>query len=176
MKNKQAGFTIIELVTVIILLGILAVSVLPKFFGSSDYEVYTYRTQMIAALRLTQQRAMHQTDLRTSADLSDNSNLCHEMVIDSAGKQIGIPNRRACTTIFPVGWEPDAAGVVVENNHDVTFRVEAGGAEITQAASIGFDSMGRPTQNCLGGCVINISNSAESVTIEIASEGYIHAL
>ena len=34
--NKQAGFTLIELIVVIVILGILAVTVAPKFIDVSD--------------------------------------------------------------------------------------------------------------------------------------------
>ncbi len=38
MNKHQIGFTLVELVTVIILIGILAVAVLPKFDGTASYE------------------------------------------------------------------------------------------------------------------------------------------
>ena len=62
MKKSQHGFTLVELVTIIILIGILAVNVLPTFDGSASYEAHSHRAQLISALRLTQQRAMQQTD------------------------------------------------------------------------------------------------------------------
>jgi MSHA pilin protein MshC len=93
--SNTKGFTLIELITVIIIIGILAASVVPKFFSSSGYEEYTYRSETIALLRATQLRAMQQKNL---------TNSCH--VVTIASKTIS-----------------DACGhtVQVENNHDVTF-------------------------------------------------------
>lgn len=179
MKSKQQGFTIIELVTVIILLGILAITVVPKFFGSNGFEVYAYRTQMIAVLRLAQQRAMHQTDTTGN---TINTSLCHEVTIDASGKQIGTPNRNNCTNQFPDGWNPADGdgrtndGILISSNHDVTITIE----NQANPRSIGFDEMGRPTGDCITstipGCTINIVGDEDTLTIKIEREGYIHAL
>lgn len=172
MKSTQHGFTIIELVTVIILMGILAITVVPKFFGSNDFEVYAYRTQMIAVLRLAQQRAMHQTDITGNAA---NTQLCHEVAIGAGGKQIGTPNRNNCTTTFPLGWDPSNDGVLISSNHDVTIAIE----NQANPRSIGFDEMGRPIGDCITstipGCTINIVGENEILKIKIEREGYIHA-
>ncbi len=161
MNHKSLGFTIIELVTVIVLLGILTTVVLPKFTGSSSFEAHPYRIQLISALRLVQQRAMHQTNA--------SDGYCHQLVIDT--KRYGIPNRVSCTTSF-TGWQPGATGINVESNHNVTFAV----VSASTPTSIGFDRMGRPSNDCDGGCTINISGGGETIAIQIESEGYIHAL
>ena len=157
LKNSK-GFTIIELVTVIILLGILAVAVVPKFDGTSSYEAYTFRDQLISALRLTQQRAMQNTD----------NSYCNQLVIES--RQFGVPDRTDCTvkTIPSTGWTPDATGHIVDDRYEVTFGASPN--------VISFDSMGRPLEDCAGGCSITVSSTADSLTITIESEGYIHAI
>lgn len=179
MKSKQQGFTIIELVTVIILLGILSVAVVPKFFGSNGFEVYAYRTQMIAVLRLAQQRAMHQTNTTGN---TTNTQLCHEVAISTNGKQVGTPNRNNCTTTFPSGWNPtDGAGrtndgILISNDHNVTIAIN----NQANPRSIGFDAMGRPINNCITstipGCIINIVGDEKTLRIKIEEEGYIRAL
>ncbi len=46
-KNRQAGFTLIELMVVIVILGLLAGLILPRFMGESDKaKQQTARTQM----------------------------------------------------------------------------------------------------------------------------------
>lgn len=164
-RLTQQGFTLVELVTVILLIGILAVSVAPKFDGTASYEAHSHRAQLIAALRLTQQRAMQQTDTR----------YCHEIVFDDVKARYGIPNRLDCTVttpIFPTDWSADATGFTVADKYDLTFTVNG----LANPQTIGFDWLGRPTKSCAGddGCEINISSAVETLTIFIEPEGYIH--
>ena len=58
MNNK--GFTLIELIVVIVLLSIVSATVLPKFLSSKGFEEYTYRDELIIKLRAIQLRTMQQ--------------------------------------------------------------------------------------------------------------------
>ncbi|OUR77241.1 MSHA biogenesis protein MshC [Colwellia psychrerythraea] len=170
------GFTLIELITVIILVGILAVAVLPKFDGTASYEAHTHRAQLISALRLTQQRAMQQTDT--------SGGYCHQLIFDndSLVSRYGIPDRVDCNVTTFSGlmpeWQPDATGFEVESKYQVSFGIQGK----NNPSAITFDNMGRPVSNatiannCVGGCIINIQSSIETLQIQIESEGYIHAI
>jgi MSHA pilin protein MshC len=57
-KNKQKAFTLIELIVVILIITILAVTAAPKFIGVSNFDSFAYRDQMISSLRLIQQQSM----------------------------------------------------------------------------------------------------------------------
>ena len=48
--NKQSGFTLIELIVVVVILGILATFIAPKFFGKTDTARITKAKNDIAAL------------------------------------------------------------------------------------------------------------------------------
>ena len=52
------GFTLVELVTVILIVSVLAVFVVPRFLGSSAFEGRTVQEQLISAAREAQQLAM----------------------------------------------------------------------------------------------------------------------
>lgn len=173
MKNKtlQQGLTIIELVTVIVLLAIVSVFVVPKFSGSSSYEAYSYRPPLISALRLTQQRAMQHTAAEYQNSDGSNITLCHHLVLNN--DKYGVPDKTDCAVrTFASDWQPDATGAEVDNKHQVTFSVVG----ITNPATIGFNHLGQPTDDCTGGCIIAITSAEDTVQIQIESEGYIHAL
>lgn len=58
MLNRNSGFTLVELITVILLLGILAVSVGPRIFGGSAVSESVISPQLINLLRNQQTYAM----------------------------------------------------------------------------------------------------------------------
>ena len=180
MNNK--GFTLIELIVVIILIGILAVTVAPKFEGTAGYEAHTHRAQLISALRLTQQRAMQQTNMNPNAT-AGTANFCHQIVFDAATDyaRYGVPNRRNCDDLsFPTpnpieSWVPDATGHLVDSRYQITFNIVKDNVVVAKPASVGFDWLGRPTRDCNGGCEIHVIRPGEeSLIITIEEEGYIH--
>ena len=153
LKN-QHGFTLIELIIVIIILGILATTVAPKFFTSKGFSEFSYRTDVIAKLRLIQTKAMQQT----------NNVYCHRVLVSST--KLGAPDDCDNSPNFTTTWIPSATGLEVEGNDDITFSTNITGNSFT------FDSMGRPSCEP---CTITI-NGQQSISVKVESEGYIHAL
>lgn len=163
IKNKHNGFTLVEVIVVLILIGILAVTAASKFTGTDTFEAYTFRASLISALRLTQQRAMQQTNI--------SDGYCHQIVIENT--LYGVPDRTNCATVsFPNGWQPDFTGLVVDPRYNITFQING----VANPGKISFDSMGRPQGDCAGGCDINIQSSVETLKIRIESEGFIHGI
>lgn len=58
VSYRSRGFTIIELVVVMIMIGILAVTVLPRFAGKHGFEERGFRDQVAAGLRYAQKSAI----------------------------------------------------------------------------------------------------------------------
>lgn len=57
--SKRTGFTLVELVIVIIVLGVLSAVAIPKLTSKSAFEEYTVQDQLISALRLVQLQGMN---------------------------------------------------------------------------------------------------------------------
>lgn len=55
--KRAAGFTLVELVTVMILLGILAAVAIPRMTNLSDYRAVEFRDRTVATLRYAQKTA-----------------------------------------------------------------------------------------------------------------------
>ena len=56
--TKQSGFTLVELVIVLVLLGIISVVALPKFFDAGSIREKGYCNEVVSALRYGQKLAM----------------------------------------------------------------------------------------------------------------------
>lgn len=60
--SHQRGFTLVEIIVVIILLGILSAVALPRLQGTSDYQAYSLRNNILGSLKLAQKTALAQHD------------------------------------------------------------------------------------------------------------------
>ena len=74
LYKQQKGFTLVELVTVLVLLGILTAAVAPRFSNRDGFSDYAVRDQIVAAARITQQRAMYHHSANTCYRISVASN------------------------------------------------------------------------------------------------------
>ena len=86
-KPKQDGFTLIELVTVITILGLLAVAVIPRFASTSNFETRTAQDQLISALRQAQQLAMNKAVSANVQLQVDSANQRLRITYDDGGTQ-----------------------------------------------------------------------------------------
>lgn len=62
LKSHQRGFTLVEIIVVIILLGILSAVALPRLQSTSDYQAYSLRSTILGSLKLAQKTALAQHD------------------------------------------------------------------------------------------------------------------
>lgn len=159
MSNK--GFTLIELIVVIILISILAVTVVPKFLSSKGFEEYSYRDELIVKLRAIQLRTMQQTD----------GNVCHNIKVEASEISLLETVGTACGT----GNAGESTTVTITNDHVVSFSISGG------LSNFSFSSLGRPEAVGCGDattlCSITLTVSGESdLVIEINQEGFIHAV
>jgi len=150
--RSSGGFSLIELVAVIILMGILAVVVLPKFSSRQGFTEYALRDQLISAFRLAQQRAMY-----------DHSGSCYSLAIDALG--FG-PRRDGVTITEPVG--------------DIPFAGDYDGMSVSPAGTIYFDGLGNTYSGDCGVTPLlaarTLTVAPGTVALSIFPTGYIKAL
>jgi len=156
MQN-QTGFTLVELVVVILIGGILAVTVLPKFFSVEDETLQGQRDQLLA---LT-----HQLQLQSMQDTASLATSCPTLVVSNTAA--GFADSNACTA--SASFSPDAS-----NPQQIIWQTGA-----TVSSSVGlplllrFDSWGRPQGACAGGCQITLSQNSIAQRICVNSSGYL---
>lgn len=163
---KKSGFTLIELVIVIILLGILAATAIPKLVGNNGFEAQAYRDQLLQLLKTVQQQAMScDDDCRKNVGgnaRTDNSYACNKVIIES--NRFGIP--ADCNdTGLPDSFNPPQLGI---------SQTEADSSAIRFSShTIEFDPLG--VASSCAGCDISIIGE-QTLLIRIESQGYIHEL
>lgn len=157
------GFTLIELVIVILILAVLAVNVVPRIGDLSGYDQVAQRDETLAVLHNVQQRAMQNTQ--------SNYPTCHRVrfLSSSLGLSAQAIGGECASGLATTSGAIDDYNIVT--NIELYTAVNGSGNAITY---LDFDSWGRPSVNsgsCVSGC--KVSFGTEGLCIE--SEGYIHA-
>ncbi|PSU47012.1 hypothetical protein C9J12_16295 [Photobacterium frigidiphilum] len=161
MNNRQQGFTLVELVIVIILLGIISVTATSRLIGKSSFTAHIARDQAISITRQIQITAM-QTD--------GTLNACQRLVITNVeneeNSRFGRP--AACSS------NDDMFSDVLRGKlAEVTFT--------TSVTNIYFNLLGRPVDatgkricTTSSGCKVTVhSRNGETASLCINSEGFI---
>ena len=128
--KTQRGFTLVELITVIVIVGILAVAAVPRFFDNDVFQARGAADQVTAALRYGQKVAIAQhraVDVNLSSGAKPQ---CDSTLVASAVACV-IPNgvvvSPAKITFDALGRRvPNAATTVVVGTTTITIEAETG--------------------------------------------------
>lgn len=184
--KKQKGFTLIELVITMVILGILVVVAWPRFGGSGGYDEYAYQTRLIGVLRGMQMRAMNDTAL----------NRCFQVNFDNTNDAFGPPTlnylsnlANTCLTTI------DVENVLTGNDRQTVLHMYGLSEELqsdnidmvalnsvgTEVTFIGFTNLGEPltgdagNDNCASGCSVEFRSAVSVAKVCVEPQGYIHA-
>ena len=147
------GFTTIELVVVVILIGILAATIIPKMQSTGGYEEITYQDETVTKLRGIQLRAMQDT----------SGSQCHNVLVTN--DKLGIPDD-SCTSFLDNNINSTTIVKIID--HAVNFQYTGGSTPFT------FDYLGRPV-NCSSPCQVSIVGQEQTLIVAINEQGYISA-
>ncbi|MFD2178854.1 prepilin-type N-terminal cleavage/methylation domain-containing protein [Veronia pacifica] len=147
--NKK-GFTLIELVTVIVVVTILGVFALPRLTGNDDLAVISARDAGLSVARQVQLKAIQQADPK---------NACHQLVV----------------TASQLGGNP-FSGCENKSSQQVTFD----GVSVSPAKTLSFDLLGRPydaISNTRLSDILTFTFSKNGATASLClnPEGYFYA-
>lgn len=153
-NTRQNGFSLVELIAVLIIAGILAAVVLPRLSGETGFEGRGFRDEVATGLRYAQKSAI--AARRTTCAAFSTAPAQVDFRISS---NYGATD---CTTGSPLAG-PDG----------LTLAVKATGAAGFSSApgSVIFDAAGRPT----AATTISFSGLSASLDVTVAAEtGYVH--
>lgn len=157
-RTSSAGFSLIELVVVIVLLGIMATVVMPRWRGGSGFEERALRDQLVAALRYAQKSAV-----------AARRTVCVNFST--------APSKVDFTISNAYGASNCSAGASLAGPDGTNLSVSASGSStITSSVSnFTFDAAGRPSPTSSPAASISISGLPAALAITVESEtGYVH--
>lgn len=156
--GRQRGFTLVEMVIVMVLLGILAVVALPRLSGGDVFREAGFHAEVVAALRYAQKTAVSHRRL-----------VCAQLTSTSVTLQIAASNPAgACgTTLLRA---PNGADAFASTG-STSLALSAG----TLPATLFFQPDGRITSDAAGGSLWSAGITvAEQPAIAIAgATGYV---
>jgi MSHA pilin protein MshC len=160
--NAQRGFTIAELVIVMVIVGVLSAVAVPRLFDQSEFAARGGRDFLASGLRYAQKSA-----------IAMRRNVC----VDIAGSTVA-----ATIAAAPGSDQPCSSGAALAHPaNNLAFADPAnalpGGAVVTANASLVFDALGRPLSApaapLAGALAIAVAGYPVPVTIE-PETGLVH--
>lgn len=128
-KTTQHGFTLIELIAVIVILGFLSVAIMPRFLQSDSFEARTVQDKLISAAREAQQLAMSKP---VSADV--------QLITDNGNKRIRISYIDGGTQTIDTDI-PGASSINNQTLHYDKHGFVVGGSAVTISINGGAKSV-----------------------------------
>jgi MSHA pilin protein MshC len=165
VSRPQCGFTLTELITVIVILGIISAVAIPRFFDRNVFESRGFYDQVISTLRYAQKAAIAQHRFVCVAVTTPQTITLTQGLTAACGGSLA---------------SPTGAAAYIVSNANVSITAPAAGNFIS------FDCLGRPrtvgdaAATCASGNVVGVlpANSilqiqdAPAITIE-RETGYV---
>ena len=176
--SRRSGFTMVELIVVLILIGILSAIGVARFFDRSGYDAAGFAEQGRAMLRYAQKLAVAQNRPVYVQGALDGVALCYDATVPCPADKV-VP--------APSGDNSGSAATrkrcLVNNQYSQRWYCEGWPAGVTMTPVSGtlspffFDGLGRPgvSGGTFAGLTVRIAGGAVSSQISVAQEtGYVN--
>jgi MSHA pilin protein MshC len=147
VEDMQRGFTLIELIMVMVIVGILAIVVAPRFFDNNSFQSRGFADQVQATLRYAQKEAVAQRRF-----------VCVTLTSASVALAVGTTNTCGTPLAFPTG----ASIINVPAGSGITMTYTSAGFY--------FDALGRTAT----AQTVTVSGATNNIVVE-AETGYVHS-
>lgn len=146
------GFTLVELVVILIIVGVLAVAAIPRFFDRQSYDARGFYDQALSMARYGQKVAIAQhTDVFFNAAASNT--ICLTYVADAG-----------CSNL---------TGVINPTDGNKFSKAAPAGVTLTAPVSFSFSALGRPVPDAAVSFGIVGDGMTRTITVE-RETGYVH--
>jgi MSHA pilin protein MshC len=153
LQRCQPGFTLIELITVMLIIGIMAFIVLPRFDLLKGFDEIGYRDKVKATLEYARKSAVAmRRQVRVTIAASGLTVDFQQQTPEGEGA---------------AAWSP----LLLSGTNTNTFAAPNGVTLTPDTATITFDPLGRPVT--LTAASLTVSGGAGTITVE-AETGYVH--
>jgi MSHA pilin protein MshC len=152
-SRLQAGFTLVELIAVITIIGLLAAVAGPKFIGNAVFETRGAQGTLLAALRYAQKTAVAQ-------------------------RRVVYLNLNTSSRVLCLGYTLNCSSAVIDPATQVAYSKTLPSSVTLGAthATLGFDGLGRPVPNANASYSVqnatDLSESPRTIVVE-AETGYV---
>lgn len=147
--QQPAGFTLIELIVVMIIIGALAVAAIPRLFDSQTFDSRGFNDETLAALRYAQKAAVAQRRTVCVSFSPSSVTLTMASVAGSSSCDISLTGPTGASP-FQVTARPGVSFVVIPTNFQ-------------------FNALGQASS----GQTMQVNEVADSITVE-QDTGYVH--
>lgn len=163
MRARKTGFTLVELVGVMIIIGILAMVALPRFFERSAFESRAFADQTLSILRYAQKTAIAQR--RKVCVTFSSSGVVPATVTLTISQAFG----GACDVGVGVGLTGPNGSTPYQLLDKTSTNSFSSTAPATYPANFSFNSLGQSSI----GQTIQVTGAPNVIIIE-QETGYVH--